>query len=404
MGAKIHLSMVCMQLLFAIVLSQQENPSSNSVDSVVKYNTQEFVKYVPRRNHYVYFYAPWSGECKNVAGIWEELALRFNKNPDGDVVLAKVDCTTETDLCTKHTITDYPTVKFFKTGGDPLGIRYRGAIDLASLEQFMNGNIGKEAEFIYGARVPAIPEPEWGLHKLQDESFNDAMNSVTRAFVSFCTPWSSKCMDLEPVWKEVAKEFRFEDDFIVGTVDCVMSKSTCNENEVRGYPSLLWLQDGVVFDKYPTTNRTFENLREWVLKKLGKDKVRTVPAGVEEEMDPTEIINLSKEDFYKAMEAKQMLFVQFWTPWCSLCLELDNTWEALASNFNDKADGEVPKILISNFDCTINKDTCEELGVDDFPTLNVYKHGKLYKTYKGDLKIDPLTIYVQKIVDGKDEL
>ncbi|ODM96984.1 Thioredoxin domain-containing protein 5 [Orchesella cincta] len=347
--------MVCMQLLFAIVLSQQENPSSNSVDSVVKYNTQEFVKYVPRRNHYVYFYAPWSGECKNVAGIWEELALRFNKNPDGDVVLAKVDCTTETDLCTKHTITDYPTVKFFKTGGDPLGIRYRGAIDLASLEQFMNGNIGKRRnsfmELVCPLSRARMGSPQTARRELQrrHELCNPSFSSVPHGPAS---AW---------IWSQCGRK---------------LQKS-------RGYPSLLWLQDGVVFDKYPTTNRTFENLREWVLKKLGKDKVRTVPAGVEEEMDPTEIINLSKEDFYKAMEAKQMLFVQFWTPWCSLCLELDNTWEALASNFNDKADGEVPKILISNFDCTINKDTCEELGVDDFPTLNVYKHGKLYKTYKG---------------------
>lgn len=345
-----------------------------------------------------------SGECKSVAGIWEELGLRFNGRPEGDVVLAKIDCTTETELCARQGVTDYPTIKFFKTGGDPLGLRYRGAIDLASLEQFMNGNIGKETEFIYGARVPMIPEPEWGLHKLQDESFNDAMNTVTRAFISFCTPWSSKCMDLEPIWKQLAKEFRFEDDFIIGTVDCTMSKSTCNENEVRGYPSLLWLQDGVPFDKYPSTNRTFENLKEFTLKKLGKTTIRTKPVGVEEEMDATDVINLSKEDFAKAMEEKQTLFVQFWTPWCSICLAIDNTWEALAANYNDRSEGQTPKILISQFDCTLNKQECDDMGIEDLPTLNIYKDGKLYKTYKGDLKLEPLTEYVEKIIDNKDEL
>jgi thioredoxin domain-containing protein 5 len=94
--------------------------------------------------------------------------------------------------------------------------------------------------------VPSIPEPDGGLHTLQDENFDEAMGSVSRAFVKFCTPWSSKCMDLEPVWKEVAKHLRFEDDFLMGIVDCSMSKSTCNENEVRGYPSLLWIQEGLV--------------------------------------------------------------------------------------------------------------------------------------------------------------
>lgn len=91
-----------------------------------------------------------------------------------------------------------------------------------------------------------IPEPDGGLHWLQDENFEEAIASTTKAFIKFCTPWSSKCMDMEPIWKEVAKHFRFEDDFLMGVVDCSMSKSTCNENEVRGYPSLLWLQDGIV--------------------------------------------------------------------------------------------------------------------------------------------------------------
>ncbi len=36
----------------------------------------------------------------------------------------------------------------------------------------------------------------------------------------------------------------------MGQVDCSMSKSTCNENEVRSYPSLLFLQDGIVVKKH----------------------------------------------------------------------------------------------------------------------------------------------------------
>jgi hypothetical protein len=39
-------------------------------------------------------------------------------------------------------------IKFYKTGvgADVLGIRYRGVQDLQSIEQFMNRNIGKDAE------------------------------------------------------------------------------------------------------------------------------------------------------------------------------------------------------------------------------------------------------------------
>ena len=53
-------------------------------------------------------------------------------------------------------------------------------------------------------------------------------------------------MDLEPIWKKLAEEFQYAEDFLVGQVDCSMSKTTCNENEVRGYPSILWLNEGVI--------------------------------------------------------------------------------------------------------------------------------------------------------------
>lgn len=41
------------------ILAEQENPASNAIDSVLKFNTEEFRKFVPKQNHYVLFYAPW---------------------------------------------------------------------------------------------------------------------------------------------------------------------------------------------------------------------------------------------------------------------------------------------------------------------------------------------------------
>jgi len=390
-------------LVLALILTSivQLVSPQNQVESVLKYDTAQFKKEVPTKNHFIFYFAPWCGECKSVAGIWEELAFKFNK-PESDVVVAKVDCQAEHDLCAYQDISDYPTIKFYKTGtgGDVLGIRYRGVEDLQSVEQFMNRNLGKEAEFIYGARVPMIPEPDGGLHWLQDENFDEAIGSVTKAFVKFCTPWSSKCMDLEPVWKEVAKHFRFEDDFLIGQVDCSMSKSTCNENEVRGYPSLLWIQEGIVVEKYPTTDRTVESLKKYVLDKLGKEETRQMPADFEEEKDPTDVAHLKKDQFKKALESGKYLFVQYWTAWCSLCLSMDTAWEALASTFNEPES----KIIIATVDCVLDKEICEEQKVDDFPTLNLYRSGKLVKTYNGSLKVEDLTFFVHELLTSKEEL
>jgi len=371
-------------------------------ENVLKYDSKQFKREVPKKPHYIFYFSPWCGECKHIAGIWEELGFRLNTETSG-VTLAKVDCQAEGDLCAFQDVTDYPSIKFYKPGENVLGVRYRGVEDIQSIEQFLNKNLGNNAQFILGARVAMIPEPEGGLHWLQDENFDEAIGSVTRAFIKFCTPWSSKCTDLVPIWKEVGKNFRFEDDFIFGQVDCSVSKTTCNENEVRGFPSLLWLKDGVVEEKYDSPDRSVEALKKFVMEKLGKEEVRQLPPGYEVEKDATDVTRLNQKRFDEAMEGGKLVFIQFWTAWCSDCLRMDSAWEVLAGRFNDK---ESP-ILISTVDCILDKAICEQLKIDDFPTLNIYQKGNLVTTYTGERTVKDMTTFVENTIhpkDKKDEL
>lgn len=367
-------------------------------EAVRKYDTVLFNKEVPQRNHYVLFYAPWSSEYKSMSPIWEEMGQNHNKRPQSDVVIAKVDCTKESKLCSHQDVSDYPTIKFYKTGGPELGVRYRGVKDLHSLEQFLNFQIDRGAEFIYGARVKTIPEKEQGLHPLQDENFFDVVQNG-HAVINFCTPWSSRCMDLEPVWKQIGKEFQFQEDLIVGQVDCTMSKTTCNENEVRGYPSILWLTDGIVVEKYPSKDREFEPLKKYILNKLGK-KEATKVTGPRYDEDPdlgSTVVKLEKENFYDVVNSGNVTFVHFWTPWCSDCMSLEVTWEALADYFQ----GSDLPVVIGKVDCTLQKTFCEELEVEEFPTINVYRDGALEHIYAGVRKLDDLIDFVTLAAKAK---
>ncbi|XP_076877596.1 protein disulfide-isomerase A3 [Brachyhypopomus gauderio] len=62
----------------------------------------------------VEFFAPWCGHCKKLAPEYESAATRLK----GTVSLAKVDCTANSNVCSKYGVSGYPTLKIFRDGED----------------------------------------------------------------------------------------------------------------------------------------------------------------------------------------------------------------------------------------------------------------------------------------------
>lgn len=138
------------------------------------------------------------------------------------VIVAKVDCTKESELCNTESIQNYPTLRLYlagdKTGGD-----YEGPRDLFSLSEFLEKqlNLGvddfvdidddveeepsqekKEAleakdENKQDLHWPqqddiAPPDPVQGLYELTDEN-SEKFLANGRHFVKFYAPWCSHC-------------------------------------------------------------------------------------------------------------------------------------------------------------------------------------------------------------------
>ena len=70
----------------------------------------------------VNFYAPWCPWSQRLSPVWEATArLLHEKYPpgsDGRVLLGKVDCTVEVDLCREAQIQGFPSVRVFRGGSD----------------------------------------------------------------------------------------------------------------------------------------------------------------------------------------------------------------------------------------------------------------------------------------------
>lgn len=92
--------------------------------------------------------------------MWDELSEKVaTDNPEDGILLAKVDCTTEKETCTRFSVRGYPTLLYF---AERQMYRYSGPRELDSLAEFAAGGYKDTT----GEDVPA--PPSWFDEKMKD--------------------------------------------------------------------------------------------------------------------------------------------------------------------------------------------------------------------------------------------
>lgn len=357
----------------------------------VQYDTDNYSEEISRKNHFVMFYAPWCGHCQRLSPIWEQLAEMLNED-DTNVRIAKVDCTVDSKICSEEDVTGYPTLKFFRLGSN-VGEKFRGTRDLPSLTSFINEQLRSADE----EDTVKVPQPLQGLMELTDDNFDKHVSSG-KHFVKFYAPWCGHCQKLAPVWERLAESLEFEPEVTIAKIDCTQFRSICNNFDIKGYPTLLWLEEGKRIDKYQG-QRTHEELKLYVNKMLGSKKA-DVNEKKSETVSSSAVMILTGDDFHHGIE-KGITFVKFFAPWCGHCKRLAPTWEDLAKKFVAN-----PQVHIVKIDCTleVNKQLCNDEEVDGFPSVFLYKNGKKISEYNGSRSLDDLKEFVESHMQSRDEL
>ncbi|XP_076619033.1 thioredoxin domain-containing protein pretaporter [Colletes latitarsis] len=379
-------------LLFIFMLSQVNSEEEEHVHTI-QYNKDNFSEEIKNKNHFIMFYAPWCGHCQRLEPTWEQLAEMTNK--EDNIKIAKVDCTTDNSLCSVHDVTGYPTLKFFKAG-ETEGTKFRGTRDLPSLISFLNDQAGIN---IGSADVaPSPPEAVNGLLELTENTF-DKHVSTGYHFVKFYAPSCGHCQKLAPAWEELANSLRNNNDVSISRVDCTQHRGVCAQYAIKGYPTLLWIEDGKKVDKYQG-QRTHEELKAYVSKMLGKDNDQAnVKTDNSDNMLHT-VLSLTGESFKHGIE-NGISFVKFFAPWCGHCKRLAPIWEDLGKKFFDNENVHIIKV-----DCTLDasKELCNEQEVDGFPSLYLYRDGHKVSEYNDARNLDDLYEFVASHLQPHDEL
>ncbi|XP_035741453.1 thioredoxin domain-containing protein 5 homolog [Vespa mandarinia] len=379
--------------LLLFMLSQVSSGHEDDMHTI-QYTKETFLDEIKKKNSFVMFYAPWCGHCQRLGPTWAQLAEMYNEG-DSNIKIAKVDCTIDSTLCSEHDVTGYPTLKFFKAG-ESKGTKFRGTRDLPSLTFFINDQLGGVSTV--EDNTPSPPEPVNGLSELTEESFHSHVEKGHH-FIKFYAPWCGHCQKLAPTWEELANSLRNDDSVSISKVDCTSFRSICEEFDIKGYPTLLWIEDGKKMYKY-TGQRTHEDLKAYVSAMLKKSAEQSLNKDRSSDSTIHNVLSLTGDSFEHSVE-KGVSFVKFFAPWCGHCKRLAPTWEELGRKFFANENVHIAKV-----DCTLNtsKQLCYEQEVDGFPTLYLYRNGRKVSEYNGPRNLDDLYGFVMNHLRSHDEL
>ncbi|KAI8834536.1 protein disulfide-isomerase [Chytriomyces cf. hyalinus JEL632] len=110
---------------------------------------------------------------------------------------------------------------------------------------------------------------------------------------------------------------------------------------------------------------------------------------VHDDATPSDVVTLTDNTFSTFVKEEALSLVEFYAPWCHHCKALAPEYEIAATQL--KADN----IKIAKVDCTVEKDTCSEVGVNGYPTLKVFRNG-VAAEYKGERKAPSIVLTMKK--------
>merc|ERR1712112_709652 len=157
---------------------------------------------------------------------------------------------------------------------------------------FINEKLGNEvADEKPKEAVSEDAKVEAGLTILTEGSFTKNV-AEGDTFIKFYAPWCGHCQKLAPTWDELAKKFESEEKVKIAKLDCTQAQSVCQENEVRGYPTLQYIRNGKLVEAYKG-GRDLASLKEYISEMSGSEGKEAAPV----EEVKSSVAHLDKDNF-----------------------------------------------------------------------------------------------------------
>ncbi|KIY69040.1 thioredoxin-domain-containing protein [Cylindrobasidium torrendii FP15055 ss-10] len=238
----------------------------------------------------------------------------------------------------------------------------------------------------------AVPvNTETVLRALNPENFKTSVaNGVW--FVEHYSPYCGHCRHFAPTWEELVKISETDVQGVtLAQVNCAVDGDLCNDNGIKGYPTLNMYKDGEFVEKFSGA-RELESLVKFIKRyapEAPQAAVTPEPVVASYIPNPDGLVRVLNENTFASTIAEGPAFVKFYAPWCGHCKKLAPKWKDLARQLQGK-------LTIAEVNCDDNKALCKTENIEGFPTLVYYSPGGSKTDYSGSRQLDALKAFAEK--------
>jgi thioredoxin domain-containing protein 5 len=235
---------------------------------------------------------------------------------------------------------------------------------------------------------------------LDENNFNDFVSKGFH-FTKFYAPWCGHCQKLAPIWDQLGQKFLEEGRIVkISKIDCTQSGIICQDQGVRGYPTLIFFHDGKQIEKY-TGDRTLISFSAFIDNLVNvHSSIKVDPSDQQANTMPLEVLmgnDISQRDFYDQLAKPGVFFVKFYVPWCEHCKAMATAWAELDNKMKGRAD-----IRIGSVNCMVESELCKAQSVNGYPTLMLFRNGLKETNYENSRDLEHLLNFVNSQLVHED--